>query len=67
MSRREHFDNGHGKAQFNQARGWDYEGDDEGPYCNNCSDDMEEVMEWHDRDKNLHPAKRVPCKGCGAI
>jgi hypothetical protein len=39
--------------------------DQEGPYCSNCSDDMEEVMEWHDRE-NIHPSKRIPCVGCGA-
>lgn len=56
------------KHQFKNARGWDYEGDDEGPYCSNCSDDMEEVMEWNSRDRtDLKPEKRVPCKGCGAV
>ena len=56
------------KHQFKNARGWDYEGDNEGPYCSNCSDDMEEVMEWNSRDRtDLKPEKRVPCKGCGAV
>jgi len=39
--------------------------DKDGPLCNNCSDDMGEVLEWHDRG-SIHPSKRVPCVGCGA-
>ena len=54
--------------QFKYAHGWDYEGDDEGPYCSNCSNDMEEVMEWNSADRQaVHPLKRQPCKGCGAV
>ncbi len=41
------------------------EEDQDGPYCNNCTDDMEEAMDWHDRE-NIHPSKRLPCVGCGA-
>jgi hypothetical protein len=37
----------------------------DGPLCNNCSDDMGEALEWHDRE-SIHPSKRVPCVGCGA-
>ena len=38
---------------------------EDGPLCNNCSDDMGEALEWHDRE-SIHPSKRVPCVGCGA-
>lgn len=42
--------------------------DDDGPYCANCSNDIEEVFEWNSQDRqDIHPDKRVPCKGCGAI
>ena len=37
----------------------------DGPLCNNCSDDMGEALEWHDRE-SIHPSNRVPCVGCGA-
>lgn len=37
----------------------------DGPRCNNCTDDMEEALEWHDRE-SIHPSKRVPCSECGA-
>ena len=37
----------------------------DGPLCNNCTDDMGEALEWHDRE-SIHPSKRVPCVGCGA-
>lgn len=41
---------------------------EDGPYCNNCSDDFEEVMEWNSRDRqDVRPENRVPCVGCGAI
>lgn len=39
--------------------------EDDGPYCSDCSDDMEEVMEWHAREE-IHPSKRLPCVSCGA-
>lgn len=39
--------------------------DEDGPYCNNCTDDIEEAMDWNDRE-SIHPANRVPCVGCGA-
>lgn len=42
-----------------------HEEDEDGPYCNNCATDMEEAMDWHDRE-SIHPANRVPCVGCGA-
>jgi hypothetical protein len=38
---------------------------EDGPLCSNCTDDMGEVLEWHDRE-SIHPSKRVPCVGCGA-
>ncbi len=42
--------------------------EDDGPYCSDCSDDMEEVMEWNSRDRqDVRPENRVPCKGCGAV
>ena len=42
--------------------------DHEGPFCPNCSDDIEEVMEWTGGDRQaVHPLKRVPCAGCGAV
>lgn len=41
--------------------------DDDGPYCPNCSDDMGVAFdEWPSREE-IHPLKRIPCKGCGAI
>lgn len=59
MNRRNHFDSGHGKPEHTE---------DDGPYCNNCSDDIEEVFEWTGPDRQaIHPSKRVPCKGCGAV
>jgi hypothetical protein len=39
--------------------------DEDGPLCSNCTDDMGEALEWHDRE-SIHPSKRVPCVGCGA-
>jgi hypothetical protein len=39
--------------------------DEDGPLCNNCTDDMGEALEWHDRE-TIHPSMRVPCVGCGA-
>jgi hypothetical protein len=50
-------------------RGVDYEGDaDDGPYCSNCSDDIDEVMEWNGADRQaLHPNMRAACRGCGAV
>jgi hypothetical protein len=37
----------------------------DGPLCNNCTDDMGEALEWNDRE-SIHPSKRVPCAKCGA-
>lgn len=42
-----------------------FDEDEDGPYCNNCTDDIEEAMDWNDRE-SIHPANRVPCVGCGA-
>lgn len=39
--------------------------EEDGPYCADCSDDMEEALEWHDRH-TIHPKKRLTCKNCGA-
>lgn len=45
-----------------------FDNEDDGPYCANCSDDIEEVMEWHSSDRErIRPENRIPCKGCGAI
>jgi hypothetical protein len=53
--------------QFKFARGVAAD-EDEGPYCSNCSDDIEEVMDWNSDDRQrIHPAYRAPCKGCGAV
>ena len=42
--------------------------EEDGPYCSNCTDDIEEVLEWNDPDrKRIHPLLRVPCVNCGAI
>lgn len=42
--------------------------EDDGPYCADCSNDIEEVFEWNSQDRqDIPPAKRVPCKGCGAV
>lgn len=38
--------------------------EDDGPYCNNCSTDMGEALEWSDISY-IHPSNRIPCKGCG--
>lgn len=44
----------------------DHDEDEDGPYCNNCSTDMGETLEWSDI-AYIHPSNRIPCKGCGTI
>lgn len=34
--------------------------------CGACSDDMGDPGEWADAVRELDPADRIPCQGCGA-
>lgn len=34
--------------------------------CGACSDDLGDPGEWADAVRELDPADRIPCQGCGA-
>lgn len=46
-----------------------FDEEDDGPYCPDCSTDIGENLEawdyWQNERPKIRPENRIPCKGCG--